>query len=59
MPERKGLMKLTDFQNLSRKEAFELIESKIKLSDKITPLDRLSRIVYNKMVTESQSLKKG
>jgi len=43
-------MKLTDFQALSKKEAFKLVESKIKLSPKITPLDRLSRIVYNKLI---------
>jgi len=47
-------MKLQDLQKLPRKEAFTLIEKTVELSPKITPLDKLSRMVYT-LLTEGDN----
>ena len=52
-------MKLQEFQAMSRQDVFKLVTSKVKLSPKITPLDKLSRMIYDSMVTECEPLRKG
>lgn len=53
-------MKLHEFQEFTRDEAFKLVNAEgIILSMKITPLDKLSRMLYDMMVTECEPLRKG
>jgi len=52
-------MKLQDFQAMSRQDAFKLVQSKVKLSPKITPLDKLSRMIYDSLITACEPDRKG